>query len=497
MWSRIAKLSSLQILLLFVVVAFLIRFPFFFRDYVDHDESTFILMGQALVDGYLPYIKYWDLKPPMVFYFFAGIIAVFGKSMIAIRAAGSLVVALTAFYSYKLSRTYLDKIASFFVGLLTIYLLSLFGAMQGVMSEHLAALPLVVGLIYLTKKHTTKNLILAGFLFGLAIDFRLNLAYVIFFVNAFVCLHAGLNKSGIKKGVFLSIGSILAIILSLLPYILTDQLALIKTSVIDASIAYSAASKQTLKTLPFILVVALLCGLAYKFIRPKEIRFNFYLLLSMLFGQAIMFLISGKVNGHYLIQVFPFLLIIFVGLISKFPFPKKFNKIAPKLIIALFILLPMESYLEIATVLDSKNKYDRLFNGEGYNTAHYLMEHYGTELPKNSFYLNEHIGYWILNTMPPTAITMHPSNLVRETTFEHIQNIQKDPLSELKYILEVKKPNFIIVDEDRNQLRGDSIVFDYYKNSLEKYFTLEKEFTPDKSVKIYKRKSMLFNRPIF
>lgn len=490
MWSRIVKLSPLQILLIFIVVALLIRFPFFFRDYVDHDESTFILMGQALVNGYLPYTKYWDLKPPMVFYFFAGIIAVFGKSMIAIRAAGALVVAFTAFYSFKLSRAYLDKIPSFFVGLLSIYLLSLFGAMQGVMSEHLAALPLVLGMYYLTQKHSSKNLILVGFLFGLAINFRLNLAYAIFFVNAFVCLHAGLNKTGIKKGVFLSLGSIFAVILSLLPYILTHQLPLIKTSVIDASIAYSSASKQTLKTLPLILVISLLCGLAYKFILPKENRFNFYLLLSMLFGQAIMFLISGKVNGHYLIQVFPFLLIIFLGLFSKINFPKSIHKIAPKLIIALLILLPIESYLEITTLIDSKKKYNRFYNGEGYNTAHYLIKNYGTELPKNSFFLNEHIGYWILNIMPPTAITMHPSNLMRQTTYEHVKNSQKDPLGELRYILEVKKPNFIIVDEDRNQLRGDSIVMEYYTTCLQKHYAIEKEFTPDKSVKIYKRKSI-------
>lgn len=486
MWRRISHLSPLQILLLFVAVSLMIRFPFFFRDYIDHDESTFILMGQALVDGHLPYVKYWDLKPPLVFYFFAGIIAIFGKSMLAIRIIGSLVVALSAFYTFKLSEFYLSKVASFFSGLLTIYLLSLFGAMQGVMSEHLAALPLVMGMFFLNKKQNFNHLLLVGFLFGLAIMFRLNLAYAIFFVNAFICLYGGLNWDSVKKGIYLSLGVFLAIGISLFPYILTQQLALIKSSVIEASIAYSAASKQIVKTLPLIFFIILLSVLAYRLMQPKKSKFALLLLITMLLGQAFMFLLSGKVNGHYLIQIFPFLLIIFVGLISLIPISAKFKTLLPKLLLILFLFLPIESYLEIGTLFKSKKEENSLYNGEGHSIPRYLIHKYGAESAKNSFFLNEHIGYWILDTMPPTAITMHPSNLIRETTFDYVENTQKTPLKELQYILEEKQPNFIIVDEDRNQLRGDSLVFSYFQQKLADQYRLEKEFTPDGSVKIFK-----------
>ncbi|TNF72398.1 MAG: glycosyltransferase, partial [Bacteroidetes bacterium] len=54
----------------FLLLAFWIRFPFFFRDYIDRDESTFILLAQSLVEGNLPYTELWDLKPPLLFALF-------------------------------------------------------------------------------------------------------------------------------------------------------------------------------------------------------------------------------------------------------------------------------------------------------------------------------------------------------------------------------------------------------------------------------------------
>ena len=37
-------------------LALLTRFPFFFHDVINWDESTFILVGQSIIDGHLPYV---------------------------------------------------------------------------------------------------------------------------------------------------------------------------------------------------------------------------------------------------------------------------------------------------------------------------------------------------------------------------------------------------------------------------------------------------------
>ena len=56
-WNR--KEALVSSLFLFLSALF-IRLPFFTRDYIDRDESTFILMGQSVADGHLPYVHLWD-----------------------------------------------------------------------------------------------------------------------------------------------------------------------------------------------------------------------------------------------------------------------------------------------------------------------------------------------------------------------------------------------------------------------------------------------------
>lgn len=47
--------------------SFLYRIPFWFIDVIDWDESTFILLGKSILERNVPYIEYWDLKPPVAF----------------------------------------------------------------------------------------------------------------------------------------------------------------------------------------------------------------------------------------------------------------------------------------------------------------------------------------------------------------------------------------------------------------------------------------------
>ena len=111
------KMKNWTVFSILTIVSILIRLPFFFRDYIDRDESTFILMGQSWVDGHLPYTELWDLKPPITFLFFAGIIQIFGKSFVAIRVIGALVVAGTAFFSYKIGEAVHSRKVGFWAGI--------------------------------------------------------------------------------------------------------------------------------------------------------------------------------------------------------------------------------------------------------------------------------------------------------------------------------------------------------------------------------------------
>src|SRR5258705_1434978 len=96
--------------------AFFIRFPFFFRDYIDRDESTFILIGKSITDGHLPYDFLWDLKPPLLFYVFALVEWVFPHSLIAIRFFGVLIIFISAVFLMLIAKTIRAK-NGFLIGL--------------------------------------------------------------------------------------------------------------------------------------------------------------------------------------------------------------------------------------------------------------------------------------------------------------------------------------------------------------------------------------------
>ena len=445
-------------------------------------------MGQAMVDGYLPYTRLWDLKPPLVFYFFAGIIAVFGKSFIAIRLIGSLVVALIAWFTFKTSNQLFDKIPSFFAGLLTIYLLSLFGAMQGVMSEHLAALPLVAGVYYLFKYQHTTTILLSGFLFGLAIMFRLNLAYALFIVYAYLVLQEGFNWQGIQKGIWLALGSLSAFFLTFLPYLVTQNLDLITNSVFKASLAYSDVGMDKMfKTLPLVIGFVVLCALSWKFLKPKNSYKSLMLIVVMIIGQSVMFFKSGKINGHYLIQVFPFLAILVVALVSQIKLINTIKRIIPTALFILFAALPVESYLELKTIFSSKNETGTFYNGEGNTVANYIKQHFDKEKYQKILFLNEHIGYWNLHTYPPTAMATHPSNLVRESAYPFVQNARQNPMEEFDFILNKIQPNFIVFDERRIPMDKRKPEFSLLQKTLENDYVLEKEFGNKNQVKLYRK----------
>ena len=224
-----SQLRSRTVFLCLLALSFFLRFPFVYRDYIDRDESTFILVGQAWVDGFLPYTELWDLKPPLTFLFFATIISVFGKSLIAIRLAGILVVAIIAWYTYKISKEISSGKVSLWAAVLTVFLVSMFGSLQGVMSEHLSMLFLMPALYLLIKHRTGRQYFLAGLLIGAAVMTKINLAYPALFLGLFIFLISVINSARpirIGKVLILAIGGLLAVGLTVLPYSLEDQTAL-------------------------------------------------------------------------------------------------------------------------------------------------------------------------------------------------------------------------------------------------------------------------------
>ncbi len=204
---------ALELLLLSLLSVFC-RLPFFFESMIDWDESTFILVGQSIIDGHLPYTQLWELKPPFAFGFYALAILLFGKTIASVRFAGALVVAFTAFVTNRTTQQLSTVRAGRLAGVLTVLLLSVLPSGQAVMSEHVAVLPMAIALYLLVKKGiTTATVFYSGLLLSSAAMVRLNIAYSA--VGIGLCLLViGFKQpltQQIRRGVAYGVGSAIPI----------------------------------------------------------------------------------------------------------------------------------------------------------------------------------------------------------------------------------------------------------------------------------------------
>ncbi|EAQ99768.1 ArnT family glycosyltransferase [Maribacter sp. HTCC2170] len=479
LFSNLDQLKNRTVFKLIFAISFFLRLPFFFRDYIDRDESTFILMGQSWVDGNLPYTELWDLKPPITFLFFAGIIYVFGKSFIAIRIIGSILVALTAFFTYKIGQEVHSKRIGLLSGIICVVLLTLFGSLQGVMSEHICMAFFMPGLYLVIKAEKPQWFLLAGLFMGLALMTKMNIAYAVLCCGLFI-IYLGFKENqkihGILKSFLYGIGILSIIGLTVLPYYFNGISDLWWNSVILAPLEYIGARRYSiLKLAPIFLVI-----LGFFFLAWKKKWLNFkdskiQLLLVAVLGIMIAFYKGGRINGHYLIQLHPILVILVVLALIQFKSVQKL-KWRPFYLVLLF-LIPMESYLEYGNIIRNKFERGTFFNGEGFSAPKYIKENQlETE---NILFLGYHIGYWNLNTNPPTKSTTHPSNICRDELFPFYDNQRKTSIEELQHIMEVIKPKTIVTRKnrrvfDKEEIEANEYIDDYLDKHYKAHTTVEK-----------------------
>jgi 4-amino-4-deoxy-L-arabinose transferase-like glycosyltransferase len=471
------KSKAFLVFLGLFIVAFAIRFPFFFRDYIDKDESTFILMGQAWADGYLPYLTLWDLKPPLTFGYFGLMITVFGKSLWWIRMGGVFIVSATSFMVYAFLRNNNNsEKKAFILALLSLYFSSLFGSVQGVMSEHISMFFYMGGLVvwgYAYKELTHKKWVLwglGGFFFGLSAMSKLNLAYPILLCAAYISLKFLLAK-GIKNTLITSFSSGLGVLIGIgvtaVPYLRENAFQEWWKAVFLAPRAYAVFHWNTaFLLLPIVGVLTfLLVKSLQKLQNKKSDKTNYPLVLLSTIGMLGSFIMAGKVNGHYLLQCYPLIFILCAWLgFERYLSSKK----AIGLFVIFCVLLPFESYKEYGAIYKNKQVHGTYYNGEGIEVPAYLKK---KQRPlDNILFLEYHIGYWILDKRPPTMAVTHPSNLFRNHLFPYY-NKRKTAQEELSYILDSLKPAVIVIDHKNSIFKGRGVLETQFIKKMSQRYT--------------------------
>ena len=113
--------------LIFLGTAFLLRIFSFFPSVINHDESTYIVIADALLRGQTYWVDVIDIKPLGIFLIYAALLKMGGGSIFLLRLFTAVWVAGTAYFLYRAAKAWqADENAARASGVLYIFMCSLF-----------------------------------------------------------------------------------------------------------------------------------------------------------------------------------------------------------------------------------------------------------------------------------------------------------------------------------------------------------------------------------
>ena len=174
---------------------------------LERDEGEYAYMAQQLLQGVLPYTESHSMKFPGIYFVYAGILAIFGQSPVAIHLSLLFVNLATAFLLFLLGRNLLSESAGIVAGV-SFAVLSLSPALQGVWanSEHFVLLPAVGGILLLRMaRDQPARFFFSGLLLGCALLIKQHAIFFCLFGMMYLGSRVVTQSQSFKKP-FLSVG---------------------------------------------------------------------------------------------------------------------------------------------------------------------------------------------------------------------------------------------------------------------------------------------------
>ncbi|MFT4173959.1 MAG: glycosyltransferase family 39 protein [Rhodocyclaceae bacterium] len=501
----------------FVIVALLaitllIRLPYFFPAVINWDESSSILIGQAILDGQLPYVELWDVKPPLLYYAFAAIIWLFGATIEGVRAGGALCVALTAIAVYVYTRTVWRRSIGVVAAVLTVILICGQRGSGATMSEHLALVPFMVSLVLM--RHGTLGYgraIAMGLLLCAAGLVRLNLALVAVSFMLLVFFHAPLRggRSRFALVAVIGLAGLAGVAASGLPNLLGGSMDRWWSAVFAAPMSYassqhSVASAALLQVFYFVRTGYLLgwavlaCALVFlvRCARARSTtastddlpdRTQRLILLTYFGATLVSVLLSGGAFAHYLIQISPFMAIfaaaVLVPALGARHTPARRRGMATAAVVVMLIAMLPTLGAYRALSVRSEQRGTLRFSPE-YAIAGYLRTH---STPQDGVYMmTDHIVYWFLGKAPIDQAVTHPSNIAKSYLLKHMRGEATTPDAALNDLFTHKRPRFVVRTQELAYLKTDLDALAVIDHELATSYVLE---TNIEGRQIYRRKN--------
>ena len=211
------------------------------RESFTGDESTFTVVAAHVLDGELPYVKVFEIKPPMVFFLLAGAMAVFGESLWVVRALGDLCLLASCVAVFAIARRRTDFASAGLGALLLVAVHATEFAFETLTELPAMAMLMAALWLLLARRERWWAVAAAGLLLSLAVLTRSNLAIVAVALFAWLLaatLRPSLGAHRWAAGLFAAAG-LLPVAGLVLLYWSADALSVLRLVNVEAALAYS------------------------------------------------------------------------------------------------------------------------------------------------------------------------------------------------------------------------------------------------------------------
>lgn len=210
------------------------------REFFD-DESTFMVLAARVLDGELPYVELFDVKPPMIFFLLAGAMAAFGESLFVVRAVGDLCLLMSCVAVFAIARRRTDSMSA---GLGVMALIAVHAVEYAFETRtELPAMAMIMAALWLllARRRQWWAIAAAGLLLSLAVLTRSNLGILAAALFAWLLAAAWRPSLGVPRwaAVLFAGAGLLPVAGLILLYWSADALAELRLANINAALAYS------------------------------------------------------------------------------------------------------------------------------------------------------------------------------------------------------------------------------------------------------------------
>jgi hypothetical protein len=461
--NELATGPSMDVLIVLFLLCVAIRLPFWFNSVINWDESTFILMGQEILDGHLPYVRLWELKPPLAFLPFALFITLH-PSIVAVRVGGAVCVFISACLAYVLANRLGGKATGSIAGILVIVFVSVAEAGQATLTETIAIVPLLAVTVILTSRSERfGHWLTVGILVATASLIRLNLAYVAIAAALLPALRlVGRGNAGRARPMAgFVVGALLPTAVVVLPYVVSGRIQTLWSSAVRTPLLYATSRGSPWRALTnhltngfhkadFLLWGGFVIGLLMLWSRWPRLSANTKRtigILGLLTGATgISLVLGGATPRNDLIQIIPFLAVVAAVPWGTGLTARGTGRLLTSFVVFVGLVLPLapvaKQYLRSFYKLKNNGT---LFSDRGYDIAEYLERHNPEACPV--YLMSDQIVYWLTDSKPLSRLSTHPSNVAKEYLFPELVGEEATTTSELKKVFD-QQPLYVVKAEN-------------------------------------------------